>query len=142
MKTEGVADGGAWATVCKLGGRGREGMVREGMSLAAASYAKVVNHTPRQHLCIVRACVLCLPLSVLSLSLSALPVSVFWGLPLSASCSSPTRCSWAAGDGRRDPPSPGQAHLQYAGQTAFVEAAGSPCNGLGWTSDARVPHLT
>lgn len=39
------------------------------MSLAAASYAKVVNHTPRQHLCIVRACCVCLSVCSLSFSL-------------------------------------------------------------------------
>lgn len=48
----------------------------------------------------------------------------------------PHTMSWG---GRRDPPSPGQAHLQHAGQTAFVEAAGNPCNGVRRRPTFNVP---
>lgn len=104
--------------VVELGRRwteGREGKARRGegcMSLAAASYAKVVKCTPRQNV------------SVLSALLSRLLVSVFWGLPLPR-C--PSLCSPTQGwGGRRDPPSPGQVHLQHAGQAASVEGGRQP----------------
>lgn len=98
-------------------GKARQG--EGGMSLAAASYAKVVNCTPRQH----SKCLCC------QLCLSRLPVSVFGGCPcLAAPRSSPTQRSGAEGE----------THLPRARSTCSMQgrphlwrAPGNPCNGVG-----------